>query len=550
MALLTFEECKNGLTQGGSAVSSYSLFDTSASNYTGYTAFIRNETNNACLNLYGRAHSYDEDAGTFSFTMYLFGRKNNSAASYDSSGANSKVFFEIDGNTWSNTYDSMRLESKTGKVRLIANHTFTGLNAGRSSSGNFKCTWTGIPASSELNHTYTLSKTLNFAGGTSASASAESTTSLKMEITNIPAARGFTNGWKWSYKKDSDSSYTLDATVSVLSDSTATSASRTFTELSPCTQYTLKWETWIRNNNPLLTNTNSYPVCLTGRTWYKHIYTNAIVATEPTVSNKTYTGSAQTGVSAGTGINWTGDARTQTNAGTYTCIGTPQSEYNWTSEGCAQSNKETKSYTWTIAPKSLNSSDISFTLDNPTVVYHGGENKPTPIVVDKTRGVTLVNGTDYTVEYSGDLINAGSATVKITGKGNYTGTASCTFVIKKATPSLSVSPTSLTLKSRKTANVTFSKTGDGIVYASSSNTNIATVQDIVGNTITVLGVKKGTCTITINCAATTNYNAISETVSIVVESALAVRYGTTEIYNVFYGDKQIVAIFYGDKEII
>ena len=42
----------------------------------------------------------------------------------------------------------------------------------------------------------------------------------------------------------------------------------------------------------------------------------------------------------------------------------------------------------------------------------------------------LVEGTDYTVEYS-DNKNAGTATVTITFTGNYSGTATSTFIINK-----------------------------------------------------------------------------------------------------------------------
>ncbi|MEE1517753.1 MAG: C1 family peptidase, partial [Lachnospiraceae bacterium] len=52
----------------------------------------------------------------------------------------------------------------------------------------------------------------------------------------------------------------------------------------------------------------------------------------------------------------------------------------------------------------------------------------TPTVTVKDGSKTLVNGTDYTVSYSNN-VNVGTATVTITGKGNYTGTKSVTFAI-------------------------------------------------------------------------------------------------------------------------
>lgn len=55
----------------------------------------------------------------------------------------------------------------------------------------------------------------------------------------------------------------------------------------------------------------------------------------------------------------------------------------------------------------------------------------TPAVTVTLDGKTLVSGTDYTVSYSNN-VNEGTATVTVTGKGAYTGTATTTFVIKKA----------------------------------------------------------------------------------------------------------------------
>ena len=48
----------------------------------------------------------------------------------------------------------------------------------------------------------------------------------------------------------------------------------------------------------------------------------------------------------------------------------------------------------------------------------------------KYNGITLTNGTDYTVSYS-NHINPGTATVTITGKGYYTGSRVINFTIKE-----------------------------------------------------------------------------------------------------------------------
>ncbi len=60
--------------------------------------------------------------------------------------------------------------------------------------------------------------------------------------------------------------------------------------------------------------------------------------------------------------------------------------------------------------------------------------------IEVYNGETLLAATDYSVEYK-DNINAGTATVTVTMKGNYSGSASMTFVIEKATPVISRNPT-------------------------------------------------------------------------------------------------------------
>ena len=72
-------------------------------------------------------------------------------------------------------------------------------------------------------------------------------------------------------------------------------------------------------------------------------------------------------------------------------------------------------------------SKASVTLSTSTYAYDGKAKKPGVTV--KLNGKTLKNGTDYTVSYSNNT-KVGTATVKITGKGNYTGSVSKTYSIK------------------------------------------------------------------------------------------------------------------------
>ncbi len=60
------------------------------------------------------------------------------------------------------------------------------------------------------------------------------------------------------------------------------------------------------------------------------------------------------------------------------------------------------------------------------IVYSGSPVTPVPTV--QIGGTLLTSGTDYDVAYA-DNVNAGTATVTITGKGNYTGTKTVEFAI-------------------------------------------------------------------------------------------------------------------------
>lgn len=68
----------------------------------------------------------------------------------------------------------------------------------------------------------------------------------------------------------------------------------------------------------------------------------------------------------------------------------------------------------------------SWIVDIPTHTYTGKAIEPG--ITLKNGAVTLDGSTDYTVEYSNN-INVGTATVKVTGKGNYSGTVEKNFTI-------------------------------------------------------------------------------------------------------------------------
>ncbi|WP_024857658.1 dockerin type I repeat-containing protein [Ruminococcus albus] len=81
---------------------------------------------------------------------------------------------------------------------------------------------------------------------------------------------------------------------------------------------------------------------------------------------------------------------------------------------------------FTISKKSI--SNLTMDLSQTSYTYDGTAKKPKVTVKDGSR--TLVSGTDYSVSYSNNT-NVGTASVTVTGKGNYTGTASLSFRIVK-----------------------------------------------------------------------------------------------------------------------
>ena len=89
--------------------------------------------------------------------------------------------------------------------------------------------------------------------------------------------------------------------------------------------------------------------------------------------------------------------------------------------------KGTIKKTFTITPVKI----LKVTLDKTAFAYTGSACEPVPTVTTKVNGklVTLKKGTDYTVKYENN-VEKGTATVTVTGKGNYTGTIAKAFTIE------------------------------------------------------------------------------------------------------------------------
>ena len=156
-------------------------------------------------------------------------------------------------------------------------------------------------------------------------------------------------------------------------------------------------------------------------------------------------------------------------------------------------------------------------LSTTSYTYNGKAKRPSVTVKNGSTALTL--GTDYTVEYS-DNIDAGTATVTITGIGNYTGTVSKTFTINQAAPKLTFASSEVsktTLDTPFTNELTI-KT-DGAITFNSTNKSVATVNRSSGR-VTIKSA--GTTTITVKAAEGTNYKAGNAEYTLTVTNGLAI----------------------------
>lgn len=172
---------------------------------------------------------------------------------------------------------------------------------------------------------------------------------------------------------------------------------------------------------------------------------------------------------------------------------------------------------YTVSKAKISGATVSAVSD---VVYSGKLKIPSPTV--KYNGTTLKKGTDYTLSYSSNR-SAGTATIKITGKGNFTGTTTTTFTILKAEPTFTgtASYTKNTGDSAFTLN-TKSSNEDAVLTYKSSDTSIATVSS--SGKVTLKG-KAGTAVITVTSPETANYKAAATTVQVKVTSSTSIING-------------------------
>lgn len=131
-------------------------------------------------------------------------------------------------------------------------------------------------------------------------------------------------------------------------------------------------------------------------------------------------------------IGFTGEAKAEgTKAGTYQMNLTAQ-QFSNISQNFTNVEFVVEDGSLTIKPKSITPDDekTGITVTDPeNSIYDGNEHINGLTVTDSKLNTTLVENTDYSLTYSGDLINVGTVTITIKGVGNYTGEFTKTYQI-------------------------------------------------------------------------------------------------------------------------
>ena len=207
---------------------------------------------------------------------------------------------------------------------------------------------------------------------------------------------------------------------------------------------------------------------------------------------KTYSGTALTAGGKVEGIV-SGEEVIITTTGSQTEVGTSKNTYElvW---------KTAKATNYTLAKESIgeltvkaksivpddkgtpDSDKTGITVSEPSdSKYDGKEHKEVLTVTDTKTGKELVAGTDYSVTYSADLVNAGTVKVTFAGLGNYTGSFTKTYKITKRSVTLTSATVSKVYDGSALTNTSIAVSGDGFVEGEGASYEVTGTQTEVGN---------------------------------------------------------------------
>ncbi len=166
---------------------------------------------------------------------------------------------------------------------------------------------------------------------------------------------------------------------------------------------------------------------------------------------------------------------------------------------------------FTIQYKAKDIGGCTVTLAKSSCVYDGKEKKPEVTVRD---GATLLEReVDYTVSY-GNNVNAGTASVTVTGSGGYTGAKAVDFTIQKASGAVTASNVTRTASKKAQSFSIGAKAKGGAKLTYKSNAKAVTVNG--KGKVTVAKNFEGKATITITAGATANYNKAMKKITVTV----------------------------------
>ena len=209
-------------------------------------------------------------------------------------------------------------------------------------------------------------------------------------------------------------------------------------------------------------------------------------------ATKTYSGTALTAGGKVEGIV-SGETVEFTTTGSQTEVGTSKNTYElvW---------KSAKATNYTLAKESIGkltvkaksivpddkdtpeSEKTGITVSEPSdSKYDGKEHKEVLTVTDTKTGKELVAGTDYSVTYSSDLVNAGTVKVTVAGLGNYSGSFTKTYKITKRSVTLTSATVSKVYDGSALTNTSITVSGDGFVEGEGASYEVTGTQTSVGN---------------------------------------------------------------------
>ena len=188
-------------------------------------------------------------------------------------------------------------------------------------------------------------------------------------------------------------------------------------------------------------------------------------------------------------VGFTGEAKAEgTAAGTYQMNLTAQ-QFSNISQNFTDVEFVVEDGSLTIKPKSITPDGPDTPEEKKTGItvtdpegskYDGEEHRNKPTVTDTKTGKVLVEGTDYTLAYSDDVVNAGTVTVTVTGKGNYEGSFEVTYEITKRNVTLTSGSASKVYDKKALTKNEVTVSGDGFAKNEGATYNVTGSRTKVG----------------------------------------------------------------------